>query len=192
MKNKENTADRAKNKLGAVDIIVIVIVAAGIIAAVYFGVVLLSGGIDFSRGKTSKEANIEYGIRIENVDTEVFAFVRGSDNTVGSAFLQVGDTVYDRASGKAIGRVAAMTYENSKASTGVPGSTGGMIYAETPGFIDVTITVEAATDAGKDPYVVNGFAVRVGENVAFRTYGYYAEGEIVYMTEKTNEETDGN
>ena len=188
MKNKGSTAARAKNKLGAVDVIVIVIVAAGIIAAVYFGVALLSGGIDISRSKAPKDANIEYGIKIENIDTEVFGFVRGSDNAVGSAFLQVGDTVYDRESGKAIGKVTAMTYENSKAPTGEPGITGVMIYAETPGFIDVTITVEAAADTVNAPYFVNGFAVRVGKDVAFRTYGYYAEGKIVYLTEKTPEE----
>lgn len=188
MKSKEGTPSRAKSKLGAVDIIVIVIVAAGILAAVYFGIVLLSDGIDFSGGRPSKDANIEYTIKVENVDTEVFSFVRGADNALGSSFLQVGDAVYDRESGRSIGTVTAMKYENSKAPTGEPGSAGNMIYAETPGFINVILTVEAATDNDGAPYVVNGLTVRAGENVAFRTYGYYAEGKIVWVGEKVAEE----
>ena len=190
MKNKESTAARAENKLGAVDIIVIVIVVAGILAAVCFGVALLSGGMDFLHGGASKKANIEYRIRIDNVDTNVFAFAKGADNSLGSTFLQVGDTVYDRESGKAIGTLADMTYEDSRAPTGVLGTNGSMIYAETLGLIDVTLTVEAASSSSEAPYSVNGFDVKVGDTLAFRTYGYYAEGIIISVGAKTAGESD--
>ena len=192
MKNreKESGAPHAENRLGAVDIIVIVIVAAGIFAAVYFGLSLLSGGIDFSHGRTQKKANIEYRIRIDDVDTEVFAFIKGADNALGSTFLQVGDAVYDIESGKEIGKLTAMEYEDSRAPTGVLGTDGSMIYAERFGFIDVTLTVEAAASSSNPPYSVNGYELKAGDTLAFRTYGYYAEGTIISIEPAAEEEDD--
>jgi|GEM_PF-2209680 len=193
MKNEESASSRKKIKINFVDIIMIVIAAAAIVAAVYFGITLLSDGLFFSGTNQNGSANVEYEIRLEMVDTSIYSFTKGIGNTVTSPFLKTGDTVYDRESGKAIGTVVSMSYKNSQAPTGRTDENGNLEYAEYPDHIDITLKVEAYADTKGGMFEVGGYKLHAGGAIEFRTYGYYGDGVIVSVVEKqvqTDETTE--
>lgn len=193
MKNEENVKQN-KRKLNAVDMIIIVIAACGILAAGIFAFVMLRGDSKDSEGENkSNDAGVtsEYVIKVEKINVDLYSITKGADKVAGCPFLQVGDSVYERESGKYIGKVVSITYEDHVESTN-RFETGKVVYATYTGYVDLYITVEAESDNDKGALTVNGYTVRAGSELEFRTYGFYGDGNIVHVDKKTSDAEGGN
>lgn len=189
MRNEEITEKKSGKKLSPVDIIMIIVTGAGIIAAIVFAVILLTNGNggNGSDKNAKKPGDFEYEILVSRLDTGMFEVVKGADNELGAVFLQAGDDVYDRLSGSRIGTVKSVSYRSSMVPTGDVTATGELEYAEYPGFIDVIIRVEAYSDGKDGTFTMNSYDIRAGRKIAFRTYGYFADGEIISVSRPDGE-----
>ena len=187
MKYEESTEKKALKKLSPIDIIMIIITGAGIVAAIVFGIIMLVGGKSTPAKQEQSSADFEYKIVVSAVDTGKFGFAEDGDGQLTSDFLKVGDKVYDRKSGEVIGTVKSLTFEDCMMPTGDISATGELEYAKYPGYIDLIITVSATSDKKDGSFVVNSYRVRAGESVAFHTYGYYADGEILSVNKPAAE-----
>jgi len=187
---EESGEKKASKKLSPIDIIMIIITGAGIVAAIVFAVIMLVGKSGDKAAKSAQTADFEYRILVSGVDTGKFEFAEAEDGSLESAFLKAGDKVYDRKSGKEIGTVKTVTSDDHRIPTGDVSATGELEYAVCPGYIDLIITVSALSDNKDGSYVINSYRVRSGQDIAFHTYGYYADGEILSVSEATAEENE--
>ena len=190
MKNEENVK-QSKKKLNVVDIAVLIMVVCGLAAVVFLGVMMLTEGSDIFGRKEERTADFTYMVVVEKVDVQLYSITKGADNMVGCPSLQVGDKVYDRESGELIGAVSGITYRDIRVPTDRADENGNAVYADYPGYVDLVIAVEAYNDGKNGVYGVNGYEIRSGADISFRTYGFYADGRIESVASKTPDAEGG-
>ncbi len=181
MKSEENVKQN-KRKLNVIDIVIIIIASCGVLAVIIFAFMMLRGSSGDSNGEgDSKDAGgaYEYVIMVPKINTDLYSITKGADYVVGCPSLQVGDTVYERESGKSIGEIISITYREHREPTNRYGTNGELIYADYVGYIDLIITVEAEPDGDLGVLEVNGCELRAGADLKFRTYGFYGDGSII-------------
>lgn len=184
MNNKEKVKKNVK-KINIVDVLIMV-VSVMVIAAVITFVIALVTDADSWFGKSDDEKpNVSYTVLVSEVDTELYSIVKSENSVVGCPSLQVGDAVYERNSGEKIGVVSAITYKDSVRSTGAVDENNNLQYVPYPGYVDLYITVDVYCEPGKDANEVNGYEIRIGSELEFRTYGFYADGSIVNVGKLT-------
>lgn len=172
-----------KKKPNVVDVIVVSVIICGLAAIVFFGVMMLKDGFSFFKEDGDEQPNVEYTFRMSEVDVSLYSITKGADNIVGCPSLQVGDTVYDQLSGKALGQISAIYYEECKASTGMTDENGNLIYSDYPGYVDLIITVQAVSEKDGGVCSVDGYEVRIGNELRFRTYGFCGKGIVEGLAE---------
>ena len=195
MKSEENAnVKQNRRKLNAIDIVIIVIAICGILAVVFFALMMLRGDPEESSQGTKKEnagETFEYIIKLPKLNTELYSITKGADNVAGCPSLQVGDAVYERESGKYIGKITSILYEEHVEPTNKYDASGRLIYANYVGYVDLLITVEAASNGKDGALAINGYNVRAGAELSFRTYGFYGDGKITHVGEKTSNNEEG-
>ena len=111
--------------------------------------------------------------------------VDGDKGTLNCDFIDTKDRVYDCKTGNLIGRVTSVKYEKSLEFTGGLDDDGDPVYAPYLGYIDIIITVSGSgsiSDSGI--YSINGYEIKVGSEIEFRTEGYTAVGKCTAVTGK--------
>lgn len=194
MKSEENVKQN-KRKLNAIDIVIMAIAACGIIAVIIFAFMMLKGGSGDTDGDIDTEDGSgisEYVIMVPKLNTQLYSITKGADRVVGCPSLQVGDSVYERESGKLIGEITSIKYEDHREPTDRYASNGALIYADYVGYVDLYITVEIPDDGEGNALSVNGYQIRVGAELEFRTYGFYADGSIVSLSRNVTADEEGS
>ena len=132
-----------------------------------------------------EKVSVQYTVKIENVNAELLGIsVEGDKGTLNCDFIDTKDKVYDCKTGTSIGRVTSVKYERSYKATGVLDEYGDLIYAPYPGHIDIIITVSSSGSISDGIYSINGYEIRVGSEIEFRTEGYTAVGKCTAVTGK--------
>ncbi len=136
-------------------------------------------------GKDEEKISVEYTLVVENVNAGLFGLGVPEENSeLNADFIDTGDRVYDCEKGAAIGKVTSVRYEQAKKSTGAVGENGTLIYANYPGHVNIIITVSGSGLGSDGVYSINGYEIRVGSDVEFRTEGYTANGKCVSVSGK--------
>ena len=163
-------------KLNPVDAVIAIIFLFSLIAMVY-----LFTGVVFSEKEAGEDSSlkpVEYRVVISHVSIERFGLVIDEiSGTVECDFLKVGDTVYNQQGTAKLGKLSAIGYEVSTASTELTDSEGNLIYAECPGLVDLILTIRG--EEKESTLTVGGEAIRVGAELEFHTSSYFATGKIV-------------
>lgn len=180
MNRTENKSKR--KKISVVDIVIAVIFLAALVAMIYLMVALLTD----ESADDADGVQADCLLRIEQVDTERFGITL-NEVTGGAecAFLKAGDQVYDPESGEAIGRITAVTYEISTASSGEIDEEGNLVYIEYPGCVDLIITVRTEVASEQDR-TVGSLNLRLGSEIDLRTATYEAAATVVGMETGVN------
>ena len=186
--NNENTKARSAKRhsgrrMNFIDWLLILIALACVGVFVYFA---FFSEVDLFGSKEEK-ATVQYTIKIENVNAKMLGInAEGEEGTLNCDFIYARDRVYDCKTGNLIGRVTSVKYERSYKATGARDeSTGNLVYAPYVGHIDIIITVSGSgsiSDGGI--YSINGYEIRVGSEIEFRTEGYTAVGKCTDVTGK--------
>lgn len=175
-----------------IDWLLILVALASIGAFVYFA---FFSELDLF-GKDEQKINVEYTLRVEKVNAEFFLGLNNDSlpdtrTTLNADFIDVGDKVYSSADGTLVGRVKSVEYERSKISTNKYDDNGILIYAEYPGYVDFIITVSGSGLGTDGVYSINGYEIKVGSDIQFRTEGYNAVGKCIKVSGKEIE-NNGN
>ena len=177
MKNKAKLKFKSRLKrINPVDAVIAIIFLVSLITMAYLFV-----GVVLSEGDDNQDASVkpmEFRVVISNLSTERFGIV--TDEISGTAecdFLKIGDVVYNQDGSAQLGKLVAIGYKVSTASTGYTDSEGNLIYAECPGQIDLILTVRGEEKENK--LTVGGQPIRVGAELEFHTHSYFAKGKIV-------------
>lgn len=171
--NGEEKVKAKKVKLNAVDAILLVLVICGMAAAVYFGFIFVKNGMSFFKNNKDSTPDFTYTLRIDQLDSSLYSITEGIEGLAGCPSLQAGDTVYDKESGKSIGKIKTVRYEKCMLATDMCDENGNIIYAEYPGFVNLLVTIEGTRDDEKSmAYEINGITIKYGKKVDFRTYGF--------------------
>ncbi len=190
--NGEEKVKTKKVRLNAVDAILLVLVICGMIAAVYFGFVFVKNGMSFFKNNADSAPNFTYTIKISRLDSSLYSITEGSEGVAGCPSLQAGDTVYDKESGKIIGKIKTVKYEKCMVATDMSDEKGNVIYAEYPGFVNLLVTVEGARDDEKSgKYEINGIDINSGKQLEFRTYGFTSLATVTEVKSLSNDTKGG-
>lgn len=177
-----STKKHSGRRMNFVDWVLILIVIACVGAFVYFA---FFSELDLF-GTKEEKASIQYTVKIENVNAKMLGInVSDSKGALNCDFIDTKDRVYDCKTGELIGRVISVEYEKSLEPTGAVDEHGNLIYDQYPGYIDIIITVSAGGSISDDGiYSINGYELRVGADIEFRTEGYTATGKCISVTGK--------
>lgn len=157
--------EKRKHKFNIVDVIVIVLLAAGVAALVYH----------FAKGGApDKTVSLTYVMQTDMVPEEL------SDN------VAVGDAVYDGATGRKIGEVAACDSRPAQ-HTGTAAN-GSQVVSEVAGYRSLYVTCEATCPAGGDGFSVDGVAISSGCRYTLMFPSLYCEAECVSVGTTIEEE----
>ncbi len=157
-KNKNHKPQHGKRgfRFNIVDLILLLIILAASAAMVYL---LLPAEIPGNAQPVSKEVRITYTLFVEKLP----ATVQGN--------IRIGDAVTDTADMRQIGLVSDVSYSES-VFAGVDQLVGEYVYSELPGYIDVTVKVDATAVKTASGITVDGFTVAVGKQIPFRVPGF--------------------
>ena len=139
-KNKKNKARRAGFNIIDLVVILAVLSLIAMVAVAYFS--------DREDSKTGDAATLQYVIQSDAISEAM------ADN------IAIGDAVFDRDSGREIGRIAAFDVR-SAVHTGM-NSEGVQVVDEIEGFRVLYITVEADAVFRGDKFTVSGVTVSAG------------------------------
>ncbi|MBR3715289.1 MAG: DUF4330 domain-containing protein [Clostridia bacterium] len=186
--NNARSAKRRNGKrMNLVDWILVLVVLASVGVFVYFA---FFSELDIFGSKEEK-VSVQYTVRVEKVNAEMLGVeIDGESGSLVCDFIDTKDRVYDCDSGKAIGRVTSVKYESSYEPTGAVDQNGNLVYAKYPGHIDIVITVSGSGSLSDGIYSINGYEIRVGSDIEFRTEGYTALGKCVSVAGKEIAEND--
>lgn len=168
-------------KMNFIDWLLVLIVIACVGAFVYFAFFSELGLF----GSKEDKVSVQYTVKIENVNAEMLGInADGEKGTLNCDFIDTKDKVYDCKTGTLIGRVTSVKYERSYKSTGMVDEYGDLVYAPYVGYIDIIITVSASGSLSDGIYSIDGYEIRVGSEIEFRTEGYTALGKCTAVTGK--------
>lgn len=180
--NRSQT-NKKRKKVSPIDIVIALIFVVALAATVYLAIVLMA---DDSVNANKDGVSADCRLVIENVDVERFDITLNEvTGGVDCEFLKVGDQVYDPESGKSVGRITAIAYELSTASSGEVDEEGNLIFVEYPGHIDLVVTLRTELEAEND-YTVGSLNLRLGQEVLFRTASYEAKAVVSDMKTGVN------
>ena len=176
MGNISNTTVKAhKNKrkgFNFVDFLIILIVLAIIVAAVY----LFSPISALKKLSEKTTGTLNYTVEIQNVDIEFIEKIKEND------------TVIDSVSKNTLGTVIAIEHNtkyselNYRTNSENPSQYEGYIV-EYPDKYNVTVTVSAQADLlSGQGYTVSNCRIAVGEKLSLRFSDFVCEGYCVYVT----------
>lgn len=173
----QKTMNRSpRKKINIVDVVIGVIFLLALATMIYLLI-----DVVFSDEKPSEDGAgvaVEYRVKIENVDVERFGIALDeAGGAIECSFLQIGDLLYTEDGGDLLGKLSAIQYEVSTASTGYTDSEGNLIYAECPGRINLILTVRS--ELSDNTLTVGGVPIRVGKELTFHTPAYHATAEIL-------------
>jgi len=139
--------------------------------------------------KREENVSFEYTVTVENVNANILLGLADRDlpesrTELKTDFISVGDKVYSCEDGALIGRVTAVAYERSVEPTEAKDENGNLIYADYYGHVDIIITVKGEGVSENGVFSINGYELRVGSDIEFRTPKYTALGEIVNVSGK--------
>ncbi len=178
--NKQQKIKHAR-RMNLVDWLLILVALISVGVFIYFA---FFSELEFF-GKDEKKISVEYTVTVENVNAKIFGLTVPEENTALSAdFIDKGDRVYDCKDGSAIGRVTEIRYEQAMKSTGAVDENGTLIYAEYPGYVNIIITISGNGIGSDGVYSINGYEIRVGSDIEFRTEGYTATGKCISVSGK--------
>ena len=144
------------NAIDAVIALIIIVIAAGAVYKFAF--------MDKTSTVTPMEP-VTYTVEIKKVRSFTM------DN------VKEGDTLFDTASGSAIGKITKIDYTTAKEPMGL--LDGTMIMAEVENRYDVLFTVEAEASTSGDVYYINrSYEVVVGSTREFATKYSQFEGKV--------------
>ncbi len=136
-------------------------------------------------GGSEEKISVEYTVKVEGVNARLFGLsVPDSIADLNADFIDKGDKVYDCTNGDLIGRISSVKYEQTVKSTDMVDENGSPIYAPYPGHIDLIITVSGSGLDTNGVYSINGYEIRVGSDIEFRTEGYTAVGKCINVSGK--------
>lgn len=144
-------------------LIVTIIAAAGILIYIF-----MSSEVDlFSDGNT---VAIEYTVEIKQIRTEF------------RDLISIEDPVTDTVTQYPIGSVTDVAYSDTQ-YTGINRGTGELVFSNYPERMNIVVTIHATAEASSDGYIVNGYRVSVGKNIALRVPSFIGEGYCTTITE---------
>lgn len=174
--NQKAINQSPRRKINTVDAIIGIIFLLALVTMVY----LLISVVFSDNQKTEDGAGIavEYRVQIPNVDVERFGIALDeASGAMECSFLQIGDILYTEDGSDSLGKLTAIQYEVSTASTGYTDSEGNLIYAECPGRVNLILTVRG--ELSDDTLTVGGVPIRVGGELPFHTPAYHAAAKIL-------------
>lgn len=140
----KKTKEKRAWRFTALDLILLLVVAAVIALAVYF-----FGPFRQNDASAETTVNIEYTIEIKGIE----------DNYVGN--IRVGDAVIDSVTKKGIGTVSAV--ENTPMIEYLLDSEEGVIEEkEYPGYANMLVTISCPATRSEKGYTINGYRVAIG------------------------------
>lgn len=164
----------SKKKLNPVDAIIAIVFLLALAATVYLTVTIAFS--DASSGDSGTA--VEYRLKIENVDIERFGITLDEPTaTAECSFLQLGDTLYTSDGSDVIGKLSAIQYEMTTASTGKSDSEGNLIYAECPGRVNLILTVRG--EISDQTLNIGNLSIRIGGEITFHTPDYFATATVL-------------
>ena len=169
-------------RMNFIDWLLVLIVLACVGAFVYFA---FFSELDLF-GTKEEKVSVQYTVKIENVNAEMLGIsIDGNSGALNCDFIDTKDRVYDCKTGTLIGRVTSVKYEQSYKATGALDEYGDLVYAPYVGYIDIIITVSSSGSFSADGiYSIDGYEIRVGSEIDFRTEGYTAVGKCTGVTGK--------
>lgn len=163
-------------KINIVDAVIGIIFLLALITMVYLLVSVVFS--DENKVEDGVGNAVEYRVKIENVDVERFGIALDeASGVIECSFLQIGDVLYNEDGSNSLGKLSAIQYEVSTASTGYTDSEGNLIYAECPGRVNLILTVRG--ELSDDALTVGGVPIRVGKELSFHTPAYHATAKIL-------------
>lgn len=185
----KNKKIKKARRVNFVDWMLIIIALAAVASFVYFA---FFSELDLF-GRSHDEISVQYTIRVEKVNTEYLMLnAQEKEGPLEAHFISVGDKVYDSNGGKLIGRVSSLRYEQSTAPTGKKDdNNGNLVYAPYPKHVDLIITVSGSGYESSGVISIDGYEIRIGNEISFRTEKYDAVGMCTYVGGK-EKSTDGN
>ena len=180
--NARSTKKRGGRRMNFVDWLLVLIALACIGAFVYFA---FFSELDIF-GTKEEKASVQYTVKIENVNADMLGVsLNGEKGELNCDFIDTKDKVYDCKTGNLIGRVTSVRYERSLEFTGELDEHGSPVYAPYADYIDIIITISASGSISDERvYSINGYEIRVGADIEFRTEGYTAIGKCTSVTGK--------
>ncbi len=160
---------KRKRKFNIVDLVLVLIIAAIVVAVVFIGNKLLGGEQPVSSG--AETVMIEYSLQFRKIP----------DSGTGS--LGEGDTVRDPNSKVAIGQVAEIFHEPYAELVYVEAEQGNGIMAEMEGYTNMLVTVRGEATKDERGYYLNGIKILVGKQLEVWSPGYSGEGWCVGIRE---------
>lgn len=184
----KNKKIKKARRVNFVDWMLIIIALAAVASFVYFA---FFSELDLF-GASHDQISVQYTIRVEKVNAEYLMLnVQEKEGPLEAHFISVGDKVYDSNVGKLIGKVSSLRYEQSTAPTGKVDENGTLVYAPYPGYVDLIITVSGSGYESSGVISIDGYEIRIGDEISFRTEKYDAAGMCTYVGGK-EKGTDGN
>lgn len=154
------TETKKKHGINFIDIVLIIVVVAIIVAGVYF-LSHLTGAKD-----TGDNVTLTYKIEVSNVDEEI------------STAPAVGDVVVDQVSKSELGKIIAV--EREPMTIELTDYIGGeMKKAEVPGKFKVILTCESPAASTGEKVTINSHRMGVGTGVSFRSKNFSGNGVCV-------------
>ena len=175
-------------RINFVDWILIAIALAAVVSFVYFAF--------FSElnlfGNAHSDVTVQYTLRVEKLNTDLLMLnIQDDEGVLRADFLSDGDKVYDSVSGKQIGKIASIKYVRSTEKTGnVNENNGTLEYAPCPGYVNLIITVIGAGSSDSGVISINGYEIKIGDEIGFRTDQYDAIGKCTYVSGKEKSTND--
>ena len=117
---------------------------------------------------TSGDTQISYVITVTDVAESI------------AAQIQTGQTVYDTATGRALGTVSAVA-TSPYIVKGVNEATGELVANTIAGRCNVNVTVSASTKSTPQGYNINGTVIACGQTYTFRTATVALSGACVSL-----------
>lgn len=119
--------------------------------------------------KESDGVSLVYRIKLHKIRDDIALHVKQ------------GDVIIEAVGKYNIGRITDVRYESCSAEVFSHRENKNVI-SEYEGYCDITLTVSADASKGERGYSVNGYALRLGKELAFRLPDFYGVGKCVSIT----------
>jgi hypothetical protein len=160
---------KRKRKFNIVDLALVLIIAAVVVAAVFVGNKLLGNGGSVAAGADS--ITIEFSIQFKEIPDS------------GTGNLTVGDVVREANSKTPIGQVEEIFFEPYSELVYVDGEQAGGVMAEKDGYVNMLVTLRAQATHDERGYYVNGIKILVGQQLEVWSPGYSSQGWCMEIRE---------